>query len=96
MSSNNTCPACNHPRVTLIDGTETCTWSEAWRAETEARHVLAMPGKYERREYLRGREEAGKVVKRGILQVRGEQACQELESLVRRVWDHGRKQPGVK
>jgi len=91
-----TCPACTHPRVTLINGSETCTWSEAWRAETEARHVLAMPDKVQRREYLRGQEEAGKIVKRGILQVRGEQACQELEALVRRVWDHGRKQLGEK
>jgi hypothetical protein len=82
-----TCPACAHPRVTLIDGTETCSWSEAWRAETEARHVLAMPGKYERREYLRGREEAGKIVKRGVFQVRGEAACLQLESQVRKVWE---------
>ena len=91
-----TCPNCNHPRVTLIDGTETCTWSEAWRAECEARHVLAMPGKYERREYLRGREEAGKIVKRGVFQVRGEAACLQLEAQVRKVWEHGRKQPGEK
>lgn len=82
-----TCPACNHPRVTLIDGTETCSWSEAWRSETEARHVLAMPGKYERREYLRGREEAGKIVKRGVLQVRGQAACLQLEAEVRKVWE---------
>jgi len=46
-----------------------------------------MPDKLQRREYLRGREEAGKVVKRGILQLRGEQACQQLEALARRVWD---------
>ena len=82
-----TCPACDHPRVTLIDGTETCSWSEAWRAETEARHVLAMPGKYERREYLHGREEAGKIVKRGVLQIRGEDACLQLEAQVRKVWE---------
>ena len=85
-----TCPACNHPRVTLIDGSETCSWSEDWRAETEARHVLAMPGKYERREYLRGQEEAGKIVKRGVLQVRGEAACLQLEATVRKVWESRR------
>ena len=82
-----TCPACTHPRVTLIDGTETCTWSEAWRAETEARHVLAMPGKYERREYLRGCEELGKTVKRGVFHVRGEAACLQLEAQVRKIWE---------
>ena len=82
-----TCPECNHPRVTLIDGSETCSWSEAWRAETEARHVLAMPGKYERREYLRGEEVAGKTVKRGVFQVRGEAACLQLEAQVRKLWE---------
>lgn len=75
----------------LIDGTVVCTYCEAWRAECEARHILAIPDKVARREYLRGREENGKVVKRGILQVRGEKACQELEALVRRVWEHGRR-----
>lgn len=82
-----TCPACTHPRVTLINGSETCTWSEAWRAETEARHVLAMPYKLHRREYLRGREEAGKLVKRGVFHVRGEKACLQLEAMVRKIWD---------
>ena len=82
-----TCPACAHPRATLIDGSETCTWSEAWRAETEARHVLAMPGKYERREYLRGREELGKTVKRGVFHVRGEAACLQLEAQVHKIWE---------
>jgi hypothetical protein len=90
MTALGNCPNCNHPRVTLIDGSETCTWSEAWRAETEARHVLAMPGKYERREYLRGQEEAGKIVKRGVLQVRGEAACLQLEAQVRKVWESRR------
>ena len=87
MALSESCPACDHPRVTLIDGTETCSWSEAWRAETEARHVLAMPGKYERREYLHGREEAGKIVKRGVLQIRGEAACLQLEAQVRKLWE---------
>lgn len=82
-----TCPACNHPRTKLLDGSETCTWSEAWRAETEARAVLAIPDKLARREFLRGREEAGKIVKRGVLQVRGEQACKALEAMVLKVWE---------
>lgn len=89
------CLGCNRletDQVTkLIDGTVVCTWCEAWRAECEARHILAIPDKVARREYLRGREENCKVVKRGILQVRGEKACQELEALVRRVWEHGRR-----
>lgn len=89
------CLGCNRletDQVTkLIDGTVVCTWCEAWRAECEARHILSIPDKVARREYLRGREENGKVVKRGILQVRGEQACLELEALVKRVWEHGRR-----
>lgn len=81
-----TCPACNHPRVTLIDGSETCSWSEDWRAETEARAVLAIPDKLARREFLRGAEENGKVVKRGVRQIRGEQACADLEAMILKVW----------
>lgn len=91
MAPFESCPTCTHPRTKLLDGTETCTWSEAWRSETEARAVLAIHDKLARREFLRGREEAGKITKRGILQVRGEKACQELEALVRRVWEHGRR-----
>jgi hypothetical protein len=82
-----TCPACAHPRVTLLDGSETCTWSEAWRAETEARAVLAIPDKLARREFLRGAEENGKVVKRGVRQIRGEKACKALEAMVLKVWE---------
>lgn len=46
------CPDCNHPRVRLIDGTETCNSSEAWRAECEARFVCNMPTLKQRRDYL--------------------------------------------
>ena len=81
------CPACNHPRTKLLDGSETCTWSVAWRAETEARAVLAIHDKLARREFLRGAEENGKVVKRGVRQIRGEQACKELEAMVLKVWE---------
>ena len=85
-----TCPTCTHPRVTLIDGTETCSWSEAWRAETEARAVLAIPDKLARREFLRGAEENGRLVKRGVRHVRGEKACADLEALILAVWQTSR------
>jgi hypothetical protein len=89
------CAGCNRLEtdqvVKLIDGTTVCTYCPSWARECEARHILSIPDKVARREYLRGREEAGKIVKRGILQVRGEKACQELEALVRRVWEHGRR-----
>ena len=86
------CQRCEHgPVITLIGGEQVCNYCPSWARECEARHILAIPDKVARREYLRGREENGKVVKRGILQVRGEKACQELEALVRRVWEHGRR-----
>lgn len=87
MTTLDACPACAHPRVTLIDGTETCSWSEAWRAECEARFVLAIPDKLARREFLRGSEINGKIVKRGVRHVRGEKACTDLEALVLKVWE---------
>jgi hypothetical protein len=70
-----TCPDCQHPRVTLIDGTETCSWSEAWRAETEARMVCKMRSLAERRDYL-------EYAKRK----RGERSYAALRDLVARVW----------
>ena len=64
--------------VTLIDGREVDSYSEAWRAECEARHILSMRDKLARRNYLE------LVSKR-----RGEKAGQQLADLV---WDHNRKQ----
>lgn len=66
-------------RVTLIDGTEVDSASEAWRLECEARHVLAMPNIYTRRLYL------AEVTKR-----RGEKGGQYLADKVREVWAHNR------
>lgn len=87
MTTLDACPACDHPRTKLLDGSETCTWSEAWRAECEARAVLAIPDKLARREFLRGSEINGKIVKRGVRQVRGEKACADLEAMVMKVWE---------
>lgn len=70
-----TCPDCTHPRVRLLDGSETCSWHESWRAETEARMVCTMPTLAERREYL---ELAKKK--------RGEPSYVKLRDLVARVW----------
>ena len=68
-----------HLTVTLIDGTEVDSWSELWRAECEARHVLSMPNIQLRRLYL------ADVTKR-----RGDVAGQALADLVRAVWAHNR------
>lgn len=72
-----TCPDCNHPRATLVDGTITCTWSEAWRHECEARHVCNLPSLYKRREYLLA-----------IRDKRGEPAWLKLRDTISQVWSN--------
>ena len=67
-------------RVTLHDGRQVDSWSEEWRAECEARAVLAMPSIQRRREYLAG-----------ILKFRGQEAHDELAGLVRKIWQHNRR-----
>lgn len=63
--------------VTLIDGRQVDSWSEEWRAECEARHVLSLPSKERRRDYIAG-----------CTHKRGEKAGQALADLVRKVWEH--------
>lgn len=75
---------CTHPRVTLIDGTETCSWSEAWRAECEARMICNMRTLDDRRRYLLA-----------IDNKRGPKAGAQLRALVRKVWDVLQAQPAV-
>lgn len=74
---------------TLIDGSEVASDSEAWRAECEARAVLAMPTKDKRLRYLWGYTDpwTQKPVK-GVKQMRGEEAAKELEQLIWAVWEH--------
>lgn len=87
-----TCPACKpgRPTATLIDGRVVCSWCQDWRAECEARAVLAMP-KAARRGYIYGETEAGRVVRKGVEQQRGKAAADELAALVTKVWEAGRK-----
>jgi hypothetical protein len=66
--------------VALVDGRQVSNYSEAWRAECEARHVLAMANVHLRRIYL------ADVRKR-----RGDVAGKQLEDLVRAVWAKGRE-----
>lgn len=74
-----TCPtSCNHPRVTLVDGTETCTWSNAWRLECEARYVARLPHLKDRRDYL------DRVPKKRSL---------ELRSAIEKIWSAARAGP---
>lgn len=75
--------SCTHPRVKLIDGTETCTWSRKWMLECEATHICKMPTVKERREYLFK-----------VHQRRGEAAYVELRDLVARIWEQSRRPAG--
>jgi MoxR-like ATPase len=54
---------------------DTCTWSEAFRARCEARHVMRMPTKDERNKYLARVEKA-----------RGIESAQRLKADVTRIW----------
>jgi len=77
------CLGCNRletgPVVTLINGVVVCNFCEAYRAECEARHILAMSSKEQRREYLAG-----------VSRKRGEAAGLALGDLVKAVWSVGR------
>lgn len=66
--------------VTLIDGTQVDSHCEAWRAECEARHILAMPSIQMRREYLEA-----------IKRRRGDAHHKMLADLVRAVWTKARQ-----
>lgn len=71
----------------LHTGEEVPSDSEAWRAECEARHVLRLP-QAERMEYLRGRDaQPGQDAVRGVLQIRGQAAVQELADRMRSLRD---------
>ena len=73
-----TCAGCNriesHP-MTLHTGIVVCNQCPAWRAECEARYVLAQPGKVARAALLDGVEAK-----------RGKAAADELRELVRALW----------
>ena len=58
-------------QVTLHDGRVVDSYSEEWRAECEARHVLNLPTKAERQAYLAG-----------VADFRGANARARLENLI--------------
>ena len=60
--------------ATLIDGTVVPSGSEAWRHETEARHIMTLP-KDERRPYLDA-----------IAKLRSQDAVDRLERTMRELW----------
>ncbi len=73
--------------VTLMDGTEADCASESWRHECEARAVLNMATKDQRRCYLYGYTDPDtKRTIKGVLQHRGEQPVKQLEETIRALW----------
>lgn len=73
------CLGCNRcetgPMVTLSDGRQVCNFCEDYRAECEARHIIAMGSKYERKQYIDS-----------ITAKRGDAAGRELSELVKILW----------
>lgn len=65
--------------VALCDGSVVDSASEEWRAECEARHVLAMPTKRHRHDYLNR-----------VMSKRGKPARDRLEADVWRVYEAAR------
>ncbi len=68
---------------TLHDGREVDSYSEAWRHETEARHILSLPGADDRREWL------DKIEAR-----RGKAAADRLRDTCRAIWQRRRGPAG--
>ena len=66
--------------VQLVDGTEVSNYSEAWRAECEARTVLAMPREQRLAHY------------EGCAKRRGHEAALQLRDAVRRLYELTRGQ----
>lgn len=89
-------PKCNHMRVLMHDGTETCTWSNDWREECEASAVLAMP-LVQRRRYLWGYHNTytGRWVK-GIKEMRGEAELAKLQNRITALWNARQLAKGVR
>lgn len=76
--------------VTLYDGQVVDSSSEAWRAECEARAVLAMPTKADRLNYLNGWREFDGTLQSRVLQRRGPEAVEKLRALMLALWQAGR------
>ena len=63
------------PTVTLIDGTQVDSASEAWRHECEARAIAALPTLADRRAWLESLERK-----------RGTEAVQRLRDTIKQLW----------
>lgn len=84
-----TCADCPRDRtITLTSGETVCSHCERFRAECEARWLLRMPSKADRRRYLDG--EPGNPRRKGVRGMRGDAAVTALETLAREIWEADR------
>lgn len=84
--TDHTCLACGKihdgaREVRLSDGRIVSSYSEAWRAETEALSILNLPTRTDR-----------SLAISKIRSIRGEQAASDVEQRVREIWSY-RRQP---
>jgi len=70
--------------ISEITGKPVNTWSEEWRAECEARTVLAM-SPADRHAYFNGRKGAGGRDRKGIEEIRGKAGADILRGYVARL-----------
>lgn len=81
-----TCSGCERDRtIILTTGEQCCSVCDRHRAECEARYVLSMPTKADRRRYLDG--EIGNPRRKGVRGMRGDAAVKALETLARAIWE---------
>jgi hypothetical protein len=68
-----------------LTGQPVSTWSEEWRIETEARALLKM-SKEQRDAFFNGRkDENGKYIDRGVVNIRGPKAAEEIKATMERL-----------
>ena len=68
--------------ISELTGQPVSTWSEEWRIETEARALLKM-SKAERDSFFNGRkDENGKFIDRGVINIRGLKAAEEIKAMM--------------
>lgn len=79
--------------VTLHDGRQVDSWSEAWRHECEAQHILAMPTLQDRRNFLYGYEKPDGKKFQGVLGMRGAGEVKRLEKTMLAIWEQRRAKP---
>lgn len=80
-----TCSGCERDRtIKLTTGDTCCTWCQRHARECEARFILAMPTKSQRRLYLDG--DPMNPRKMSVRKMRGDTATKALEVLALKIW----------